>query len=188
LLWVANAPRPELALPPPPDGALFVGFLLGVLGIPLYGLGYRRVASGLAPAGATAARAFLLLGAYGGALGGAVHGMTALAIAADRAAGMPPTDPIACVGRYGLYLFPLWGLLALLLLAGAALYTALVLRGDTIYARWMAALNPIVLLVLVGTVGTATPTLGAFLVPAAPNVAHVLFFAITAVAGRERAA
>jgi hypothetical protein len=179
LLWVANAARPELALPRPPDAALFVGFLLGVLAIPLYALGYRHVAAALAPASARGARAFFLLGAYGGALGGVVHGMTSIAIAIDRNAGAAPTDPLALVGRYGAFLYPLWALLAALLLAGAVLYVALVARGGTRYPRWMAAVNPIVLLVAVAMLARPDPLLAAFVVPAAPNLAHVAFFALT---------
>src|SRR6186997_2609559 len=66
LLYVANARRPELALPPPPDGLLLAGFYLGVLALPLYGLGYWRVASGLHDA--ADARRVVALGAFGGAL------------------------------------------------------------------------------------------------------------------------
>ena len=80
LLWVANAARPELHLAPPPPGALVAGYYLGVLAIPLYGLGYWEVAQGLAPAGERAARAVFLLGLSGGALGGVVHGVTGLVI------------------------------------------------------------------------------------------------------------
>ncbi len=179
LLWVANARRPELALPHPPDGALVVGFLLGVLAIPVYGLGYHQVARRLAPDGAGVARWVFLSGAYGGALGAVVHGMTALAIAVDQAGGAPPRDPLAVVGRYGTYLYPLWGVLALLVVAGAALYAALVLGGRTGYPRWMAAVNPIVLLVVVSALGSRNPLLAAFVVPAGPNIVHVVFFALT---------
>lgn len=179
LLWVANAPRPELALPHPPAGTLFVGFLLGVFAIPLYGLGYRRIADELTPVSARGARVIFLSGAYGGALGGVVHGVTTLAIRIDSDAGVPPVDPLTLAGRYGRYLYPLWGAIALLVLVGAAVYAALVWRGGTSYPRWMAAVNPAVLLLVVGALGPLHRMLAAFVVPAGPNLVHVLFFALT---------
>ena len=186
LLWVANAPRPELALPRPPDGALFCGFLLGVFTIPLYGLGYRQIAARLAPASARGARLVFLSGAYGGALGGVVHGMTTLAIRIDADAGLPPADPLTLAGRYGTYLYPLWGVIALLVVLGAAVYAALVLRDGTDYPRWMAAVNPVALLLVVGALGSVHPLLTAFVVPAGPNLVHVIFFALTAACRRRR--
>jgi hypothetical protein len=180
LLWVANAARPELALPRPPDGALFVGFVLGVLAIPLYGLGYRHVGRVLEPASPRGARVVFLAGAYGGALGGVVHGMTTLAIRIDADAAAPPADPLTLAGRYGTYLYPLWGAIAVLAVVGAAVYATLVLRGGTAYPRWMALVNPVTLLLVVGALGPLHPLLGAFAVPAGPNLVHVVFFALAA--------
>lgn len=185
LLWVANAARPEFAtIPRPPAAALLVGTLLGVLAIPLYALGYRVVASGLEPASAAGARAVFLLGAYGGAIGAVVHGITGVVIHVERATAAVGDDPLVVVMHYAPYLVPLWILLGLLAVAGSVLYGALILRGGTAYPRWMAALNVVTLLLLVTAVGSVSPGLAAFLVPAAPNVAHVLFFALAAVVRR----
>ena len=100
LLWVANAARPELsALPPPPPVSLIAGYYLGVLAIPLYGLGYWQVAEDIASGGRRVARAVFLLGLSGGAVGGVVHGVTGLVIHADRLLGAAGDDPLAVVGR-----------------------------------------------------------------------------------------
>ena len=102
------------------------------------------------------------------------------------AAGAPVTDPLTLAGRYGAYLYPLWGIVATLVFVASVLYAALVRRGDTAFPRWMTPLNPAVLLVIVGTLGSATPLLAAFLLPAAPNLVHAIFFALTTACPRSR--
>jgi len=155
-----------------------------VLAIPLYGLGYWQVAEDIASGGRRVARAVFLLGLSGGAVGGAVHGVTGLVIHADRLLGAAGDDPLAVVGRYGAFLLPLWGLLGVLVVVGSILYARAVLGGSTRYSRWMAALNPALLVAVLGALATVSPRLEAFLLPAAPNVAHVLFFAATTLVPR----
>ncbi len=189
LLYVANSARPEFAaLPRSPHGVLLVGTMLGVLAIPLYGLGYWHVATGLAPEHARAGRAVFLLGAYGGALGGIVHGVTGLIIEVERRAGTGGADPFAVLVRYGSCVLPLWGILAALSLAGSALFARAIWRGPTAYPRWMALANPATLVVALSLVGSLSPWLRAFLLPAAPNVAHVVFFGATSAVLRRRGA
>ena len=186
LLYVANAARPELRLPPPPAGALVAGYYLGALAIPLYGLGYWQVARGLSPAGERAARTVFLAGLYGGALGGVVHGVTGLVIHADALAGTGGGDPLTVVARHGAYLLPLWALLAVLVLVGSIVYARAVLGGGTAFPRWMAGVNPVLVVTVLGAVSTLSPWLEAFLLPAAPNVAHVVFFAASSAVLRSR--
>jgi hypothetical protein len=76
-------------------------------------------------------------------------------------------------------LLPLWALLAGLVLVGSALYALAIWRGPTAYPRWMAIVNPALLVVVLSTIGSRSAWLRAFLLPAAPNVAHVVFFGAT---------
>jgi hypothetical protein len=175
LLYVANARRPELALPPPPVGMLLAGFYLGVLALPLYGLGYWRAASGLRdPA---EARHVFVLGALGGALGAVVHGVTAHVIRVEELMRAPGADPLAVVAQHGAFLLPLWCVLAVMTVAGSTIYAKAVLAGRSAYPRWMAFLNPALLLVVTSLVALPSLWLRAFLLPAAANLVHVAFFA-----------
>ncbi len=186
LLWVTNAARPDLALAAPPRGALIIGTYLGVLAIPLFGVGYWHAAAGLAPGSPRAARLVFFLGAYGGAVGGVVHGLTGLIIHVERHAGTPVADPFTVLTPYRPYLLPLWGLLAVFLIAGSALYTAVIVRRPTVYPRWMALLNPVLIIVALSALGSISHGLRPFLIPAAPNVAHLIFFvAVTLFGARE---
>ena len=177
LLYVVNARRPELGLPPAPGGLLIVGFYLGVLALPLYGLGYWHVAAGLRRDDPRGARRVFALGAYGGALGAAVHGVTAHVIRAEEMAGVPPGDPLTVVGQHGAFLVPLWIVLTLMTIAGSTIYSRAVLAGRSAFPRWMAFLNPALMLVVTGLVALPSLWLRAFLLPAAPNLVHAVFFA-----------
>jgi hypothetical protein len=187
LLWFANAGRSELGLPAPPDGALLIGHQLGVFAIPLYGVGYWGVSRAIGAAHRCAARFVFVAGALGGAYGGVVHGVTGIAEQLEAAAGIAPGDPMAFIARLGAFLVPLWAVIAIAITAGSVVFAVAVARGDTALPRWMALASPFALVVLGALLGAPTPIGRALLVPAAPNLAHVWFFALAALAlaGRE---
>ena len=54
-----------------------------------------------------------------------------------------------------------------------------ILRGQTRYPRWMVVFNPIVLLGAVFAAYFVAPAVGVYLLPAAMNVAHVVFFGLS---------
>jgi len=179
LLLSSNAARPDLLWLPRPSGAvLLAGTYLGVVAIPLYGIGYREVAARFADP--MVRRWIVALGTVGGVLGGTTHGLTGLVIHVERASGTAPGDPMAMVARYGAFLLPLWGAIAIVSIVGAAIYAVAVLSGRSSLPGWMALANPAVITLGLAAAGQASVLGQAFLVPAAPNLAHVVFFALVA--------
>jgi len=177
MLWVANALRPGFAIPRPPPGALGLGVGLGVAAIPLYALGYAAAAARARPALGRAAGGVMLAGGLGAVLGAYIHAATAWLIADQvRAAGTTPVgSPLGSVMDAGGTLMLPWAAAALLVtLASAALAHAA--RRAVVPRAWLVA-NPAVATVLIGVAGGATELGRAFVVPAAPNLAHVVFFA-----------
>jgi hypothetical protein len=203
LLWYASGGRPDLPmLPPIGGGALVAGHYLGVLAIPLYAFGYWGVAQAIRPrrlpeggpsrsdpqtsgadraARERAAQQVFLAGAFGAAYGAAVHGITAIAEHAGRGAAGPAT-PASILGPYFAFLGPLWIALAALALVGSVVYTRAVASGATLLPRRMALASPVALCALAALLAAPTPLGRALLVPAAPNVAHLWFFALAALA------
>jgi hypothetical protein len=182
LLATSNTGRPGFEwLPAPSETALWIGTYLGVLAIPCYGLGYRDVARGLPPPyrGVVAA-----LGVAGGVLGGTTHGLTGLAIHVESTGGMTGIDPVTLIARYGAYLLPLWALVGVGLVVGSTAFALGVARGRSSMPRWMALANPAVVTLAIVLAGTTSEVGRTFLVPAAPNVAHVVFFALAAATSR----
>ena len=183
LLATSNATRPEFAwLPAPSQGVLLLGTYLGVLAIPCYGFGYRAVAARFDE---PYRRWIGALGVAGGVLGGTIHGLTGLVIRVEQTSGEAGVDPITAVARYGAYLLPLWAAIATTSLVGAAVYAAGVFARRASVPRWTAFATPALLTVVLALAGAPSSVGRAFLVPAAPNVAHVVFFTIVALSGRS---
>jgi hypothetical protein len=163
---------------------LVAGSLAGVLGIPLYALGYRAIAAACPSplAGALVARG----GAVAGVVGGAIHGMTGLGVHLDRLAGVTPLTPADFVARHGAFLLPLWGLAALATVLASAAIVWSRLAGDTRVPATVAVCTPAV--VTMALVGVAfvhpVPWATDLLAPAAPNLAHVVFFGVAALTRR----
>jgi len=181
LLVTSNATRPDFAwLPAPSEAVLLCGTYLGVLAIPCFGFGYGAIAASFAPPYRRWIRA---LGVAGGVLGGTIHGLTGLVIHAEQTSAAAGVDPITVVARHGAYLLPLWAAVAAMLLVGSIVFAAGVLAGRSTLPRWTALASPAPLTVALVMMGAGSILGRAFLVPMAPNVAHVLFFAL---AGRAR--
>ena len=178
LLYVANARRPELALPEPPDALLWVGAALGVLGIPLYAFGYRAASRLVLARSRAGASLVFAAGATLAGLGAVIHGLTALEIHASLAAGTPSPSPLEGVAASGPLLLGLWALAALGT-ALASLMFAWLQRGA------LALLSPLCVTIALALAALPTEALRSFLAPAAPNLAHVVFFAACARRGRE---
>jgi hypothetical protein len=168
---------------------LWVGCLLGVAGIPLYAAGYRAV-SRIASANSRAvARLIALAGAGAAGLGTLIHGLTAALIHAEVGSGAAGRPPLEAVGSWGAGIVALWAAAALLVLAASAAVLVCGLRTPAL-PRWWGWLNPAFATLALAGIGAATELGRAFLVPAAPNLAHLVFFAasLAAVGALRRSA
>jgi hypothetical protein len=70
----------------------------------------------------------------------------------------------------------------------SAIYVYLVLKGETRYPKWMAALNPFVLILAIFLVYAMAPAIGKYLMPIALNVAFAIFFSCSLMFGDTREA
>jgi hypothetical protein len=175
MLWVANALRPELELPRPDSAVLWVGGLLGVAGIPLYAAGYRAIARIVASARPGVSRLISIAGAGAAGLGTLIHGLTATMIYTDLVSGAPGSPPLEAAGSWGAGIVALWAAATLLVLAASAAVLGCVLRSPALPRRcgW---LNPAFATLALAAAGAGSELGRAFLVPAAPNLAHLIFF------------
>jgi hypothetical protein len=177
MLYVVNARRPELGLAPPPDLALPLGSALGVVAIPLYALGYAAIARAIVARAPALARVVAWTGALGAAIGAIIHGLTGRLIGAALAAGAPAAPPFeAMMAWEGSPLPALWGLASVLVVAGSVA-VARAGKREAGLPRAARLVNPAVLTLALGLAGLGAELGRSFLTPAAPNLAHGVFFA-----------
>lgn len=162
-------------------GLIMPATYLGALAILFYAMGYWQVACGLLPAAERPARRVFLLGAATAGVGAVIHGMTG-AMLRERILHGGDLSPAMMIAA----LLPLWVLGVACGGVANIIYALAILRGPTAYPRWMAAANMLVLPVAVSVLALpGGPEVRALVVPAAPNIAHVIFFSLTtAVLGR----
>jgi hypothetical protein len=185
LLAVANAVTPALAAGGASRApALVCGYYLGVLAIPWYAVGYWSVGRRLPP---RHGRIVAALGACGAVLGATIHGVTGTAIAAVQPVGAATADSGVDVLRpFMAYLAPLWAIVALATIAGSVAFAIPVMRGESSYPRWLALANPVAGIVVISACASFSAVPRALIVPASPNLAHVVFFGLVAsMAGRH---
>ena len=61
----------------------------------------------------------------------------------------------------------------------SVIYIWLVIKGGSAYPKWMAAANPIVLLLLSFGIYLVAPNVGKYLMPIALNVGFAIFFVLS---------
>ncbi len=162
---------------------LTMGHFIGVLAAPLYLVGYWHIAQMLRPAGRRLAAAVFGLGIYAFMvadvwLGGRVN--LALTVKARAAAGdtMRPmlSDLLRDISAHN---EPLINVVRVLILIVSLLMIYGTLSGRSHYPRWIVIFTPIVLLVLIFTLYALAPAIGVYLLPAAMNVVHLIFFTLS---------
>lgn len=178
LIAAANAGQPDVAwVPVPSDAVLVLGTYIGLLAIPCYALGYRDAGLRLdSRYGQPLAR----FGTAGAVLGGTTHALSGLAIHVERTSGMTGGDFATVVARQSAYLGPIWILVTILSVAAAYFFTAGVIRGRSSLPAWMAAANPLFVTLAVSLLSMPCAFGRLFLIPMAPNLSHVVFFALLA--------
>jgi hypothetical protein len=187
LLWVAWAADGRLGVPAPPAGTLAVGHYAGIGGIPLYALGYAALADGVRATAPGAAAWIVRLGFVGAVVGAVVHGVTGTLTAVALRTGAPTAPEALATIPEAALLLPLWGIVGAVLTVGSGMFALVVARGGTSFPRWLAACNPLVVTLAIAALGAPFALGRAFVVPAAPNLAHVVaFMAATASSRADR--
>src|SRR5262245_47745247 len=126
MLWVANAMRPGIGLPPPSPGVLRLGAALGVMAIPLYAIGWAAAAARAQGVLGRGAPWVMVAGGIGAVVGAYIHAATAWLIEGQMRSGMPAGPPLESVMDAGAPLTVPWAVatVALLLASGAVVWAA----------------------------------------------------------------
>jgi uncharacterized membrane protein YidH (DUF202 family) len=151
-----------------------IGHFLGVIGVPLYIVGFWHFMKMLEPANRLASRVAFALLSYGIIVGGVWIGSRAgiSAIVNDPTL----TDVKSLISLYELRYENLLQVTRLAVLGFSVIFVWLILSGRSYYPRWMTLLNPICLILASFVIWMVTPAVGIYLMPIALNVAFALLF------------
>ena len=165
---------------------LTAGHFFSVLAAPLYLVGYWHLGQMFVRGGSVKSGWFIT--AFGGYafvvgtawLGGRIYlALTAQAIAASESPVLT-AQLQELLTAFSEHNEPLVNALRLAMLIVSVLWVVLIAQGNTLYPRWMAIFSPIALLVTIFAIYFyLSPALGAWLLPAAMNLVHVIVFALS---------
>lgn len=155
------------------------GHFLLVTGLPLYFAGYWFIYQTLGRS--RWALAVLVTAVVSFSTGGIWVTSRAMLvkIVQAKAAAADPATLDGLLAFYENHYEILVQVLRVLILLLSFFWVMAVLKGKTIYPKWMAVFSPIVLLVLVFLSYLLVPAVGKYLVPTAMNAAHLAFFGLS---------
>ncbi len=166
------------------DQRTTIGHFVGVLGAPLYLVGCWHIKLMLQPANKIWSMTAFFVAAYGFAVGAVWIGSRASISALVNA----PTSPeiVQLIGLYDFRYETLLQIIRVTVLALSVIYIWLTLTGRSHYPKWMAALNPILLILVSFIVYAVTPSIGKYLMPIALNVAFIVLFVASIMIARKK--
>jgi hypothetical protein len=150
------------------------GHFIAALGAPLYLVGCWHIQQMLRPASARWSMIAFVVMAYGFVVGIIWIGSRASISALINTSTSP--DIVHLIGLYDFRYETLLQVIRFAVLLLSAIYVALVLTGKSSYPKWMALLNPILLILGSFIIYFASPAIGKYLMPIALNVAFAIFF------------
>jgi hypothetical protein len=159
------------------------GHFFAVLGAPLYLVGFWHIYLGLKPYGKIIPLIVFFVTAYGFIFGtiwiGSRASIVLLAQANFAAEGHNSDVLRGLMDYYILHSETLLEVTRVTTLLSSLAFIVLVVTGKTLYPRWMAIFNPILLLVSSFILFAIAPELGKYTLPIALNVGYFIFFTLS---------
>lgn len=165
------------------ESRVTLGHFFAVLGAPLYLIGFWHIFLGLKPYGRIIPWVVFFVTAYGFIFGtiwiGSRASIVLLAQANFAAEGHNSEVLRGLMDYYILHSETLLEVTRITTLLSSLAFIALVLTGKTLYPRWMAIFNPILLLVSSFILFAVAPEVGKYTLPIALNVGYFIFFTLS---------
>lgn len=170
-----------------PQGRLTLGHYILVPFIPFYIFGYWHIYQALRTGSKTLAFAVLALGIFAFVIGGIWVGSRAnlgVMVQSLHEAQTPDLEQ-KLIASYELHLENLVQILRIIILLLSVCFVWAILKGGTMYPKWMVFFNPVLLLLIVFALFFFVRPVGQYLAPTAMNVAHFGLFAASLTALRK---
>jgi hypothetical protein len=169
----------------PPDRLMW-GALLGVFATPLVIVGYWQVYQGVVPANPSLALTTFSLFAIASVIGAFVHGtfyyMGEYVQALNKVEDGSQAVIAEMIGRHRKVLIITYAPVMLLIVVASILFSILVASGKTAFPVWMAALNPVIIIIAWLLLKRVLPQfVRDWTEGAGFNIAFLIFFACTTI-------
>ncbi len=159
---------------------LTTGHFLSVIGLPFYFAGYIHIYQMLKSGNETLARIVLAIGFIAFAVGGIWIGSRAsIGNIIHLKDSMDATSYLNLLDHYTNHMEVLVKVLRIVIATLSVVFAIAILKGGTYYKKWMAFLNPIVILILLVLIGKAIPSVGKHTLPILMNVTHFILFSVS---------
>lgn len=154
-----------------------IGHFFGVLGAPLYIIGFWHVMKMLEPANRFVSRIAFVVMSYGIIIGAVWIGSRANISMLVNDGSI--ADVHAFISLYELRYENLLQVTRIAALVFSILYIYLILTGRSYYPRWMAIFNPVLLILASFGVWLLAPVIGVYMMPIALNIAFAVLFLLS---------
>jgi hypothetical protein len=166
-----------------PFDRMLAGHTMGILVLPLYFIAFWHIYKGLNPSGGILPLLTTGSMVYATAIGIFYHGSIAYpSLVVQRAAVQEASAQAILhelVQQSRVFSWPAQGVVLTGMTLASVLLFIVVIRGRTLYPRWFAAVNPILMLLVLTLAGTLVPAIGQFVLPAAQNIPLAALFVVS---------
>lgn len=159
---------------------LKIGHFIAILGIPFYFAGYLHIYRMLKSGNETLARTVLTLGFIAFSVGGVWIGSRGyLGSLVHLKSEMPFETYSKIITNYNSFLEILVRVLRVVIACLSIAFSWAILKGGTLYQKYMAFFNPIIILVSLVIIGMALPQIGKYFLPILMNITHFVLFSLS---------
>lgn len=159
---------------------LKVGHFITVFGIPFYFAGYLHIYRMLKTGNETLARTVLGLGFIAFSVGPVWIGSRGYLGSLVHLKNEMPTETYAKItANYNEFLEILVQVLRVVIALLSIAFSWAILKGGTMYQKYMAIFNPIIILILFVIIGMTLPQIGKYFLPILMNITHFILFSLS---------
>ena len=159
---------------------LTIGHFLAVIGLPFYYAGYIHIYKMLKPGNESLASVVLGIGFIAFAIGGIWIGSRAfIGTIVHLQNDIDTVAYQAILDSYTNHLEVLVQILRVVIALLSVFFVISILKGGTLYKKWMAIFNPIVILLALVAIGKISPSIGKHMLPILMNVTHFILFSLS---------
>lgn len=166
------------------DSRLTTGHFLAMAGIPLYFIGCWHIYQMLRSGNNRLAFIGFLIGSYGFMFGAVWMGSRASIGSLQHHPEL--LEATNLVALYQTRYETLLQVIRITTLTLSGIYVYLVVKGGTRYPKWMATVNPFLLIIASFLIYLIAPSIGKFMMPIALNIAFAVFFTCSLLFGDTR--